>query len=332
MRLHTGEVDCSVGSAIVVNEAGWLVTAAHMLQPLELHRRHQPDIAAYDQQSPRSAQGRATPPRSRAASRPSTTATAGSGTARSGSAATSGRCRRSRFSARPISRSGGSRASILPRDRRLSDVSRSGHDQERRERLPARLSVPRDHRDLRRRATGAFNLGPGSLPIPRFPNEGIDHPLPRLGDGRRDRRSSRSRRRPPAFAARAAGPIFDVARRGLRDAVEDGSPTARVQPGGRGRRPEGHRAPVHERRPRGHAQTMLDFFARHGVRRPSPDAVALKPGRPRTPFARRAPRSRASARPAPRLAPSPPATTDRRRSPVPPPRSGSRCGRRCGWD
>ena len=48
MRLHTGEVQCSVGAAIVVNEAGWLVTVAHVLQPLELHQRHQPEIAAYD--------------------------------------------------------------------------------------------------------------------------------------------------------------------------------------------------------------------------------------------------------------------------------------------
>jgi hypothetical protein len=48
MRLHTGDVHCSVGSAIVVNEGGWLVTVAHVLEPLDLHQRHQPEIAAYD--------------------------------------------------------------------------------------------------------------------------------------------------------------------------------------------------------------------------------------------------------------------------------------------
>src|SRR5689334_15106048 len=33
--LESGEVTCGIGAAVVVNDAGWLLTAAHMLQPLQ---------------------------------------------------------------------------------------------------------------------------------------------------------------------------------------------------------------------------------------------------------------------------------------------------------
>jgi S1-C subfamily serine protease len=38
-RLHTGEVECGIGAAIVLNEEGWVATAFHMLDPLMLHQQ-----------------------------------------------------------------------------------------------------------------------------------------------------------------------------------------------------------------------------------------------------------------------------------------------------
>ncbi len=47
-RLHTGEVECGVGAAIVLNEEGWVATAFHMLDPLLLHEQHRSEIATYE--------------------------------------------------------------------------------------------------------------------------------------------------------------------------------------------------------------------------------------------------------------------------------------------
>jgi hypothetical protein len=47
-RLHTGEVECGVGAAMVLNDEGWVATALHMLEPLQLHALHQSEIAEYE--------------------------------------------------------------------------------------------------------------------------------------------------------------------------------------------------------------------------------------------------------------------------------------------
>ena len=54
LRFHDGSVTCSVGTGVVVNEDGWLLTAAHMLQPLQpVHEADQGEIAAYDAEAQR---------------------------------------------------------------------------------------------------------------------------------------------------------------------------------------------------------------------------------------------------------------------------------------
>ncbi len=52
-RFHDGSVTCSVGTAIVANDEGWLVTAAHMLGPLRQYDEDQPAIAAHDAEAQR---------------------------------------------------------------------------------------------------------------------------------------------------------------------------------------------------------------------------------------------------------------------------------------
>ncbi len=47
-RLHTGDVECGIGTAIVLNDEGWLATAAHLLEPLRLHAQHQSEIGDYE--------------------------------------------------------------------------------------------------------------------------------------------------------------------------------------------------------------------------------------------------------------------------------------------
>ena len=47
-RLHTGEVECGVAAAIVLNEEGWVATALHVLEPLRLHAQHQSEISEYE--------------------------------------------------------------------------------------------------------------------------------------------------------------------------------------------------------------------------------------------------------------------------------------------
>lgn len=47
-RFHSGDVECGVGAAIVLNDAGWLATAAHLFQPAQLQQQHQTEISAYE--------------------------------------------------------------------------------------------------------------------------------------------------------------------------------------------------------------------------------------------------------------------------------------------
>jgi hypothetical protein len=89
-RLHDGTVECGIGAAIVVDRQGWVVTAAHMLQALELVPEHTAEITAYDAAVAEIMRGRG----DAAAKRDSIGAlgegTGGSGTPRSGSGGTTG--------------------------------------------------------------------------------------------------------------------------------------------------------------------------------------------------------------------------------------------------
>lgn len=47
-RRISGEVNCSIGSFIILNSSGWIATAAHIVQALPLHQHHQQEIAEYN--------------------------------------------------------------------------------------------------------------------------------------------------------------------------------------------------------------------------------------------------------------------------------------------
>jgi hypothetical protein len=113
-------------------------------------------------------------------------------------------------------------------------------------------------------AQGAFNLGPGSLPIPRFPNEGM---ITRFLDSGEDSGVAiRSIETSTAgLRGQSGGPIFDV--NGTVCGMQ--SKTAHLP---LGFSPEvevgGRKIVEHQFMNVGlavHAQTMLDFFARNGV-------------------------------------------------------------------
>ncbi len=40
MRFYDGTVECGVGAAIVVNDEGWIITAAHNAEPVRVHFQH----------------------------------------------------------------------------------------------------------------------------------------------------------------------------------------------------------------------------------------------------------------------------------------------------
>jgi Trypsin-like peptidase domain len=46
MRFFDDTVQCSLASLIVVNDEGWVITAAHVIEPASLYQQHQPEIAA----------------------------------------------------------------------------------------------------------------------------------------------------------------------------------------------------------------------------------------------------------------------------------------------
>ena len=89
-RLHDGTIECGIGAAIVVNRQGWVVTAAHMLQALELVPQHTGDVAAYDAAVAEIGRGPGDAAAKRPASQRSARGSAGSGTHRSGSGGTTG--------------------------------------------------------------------------------------------------------------------------------------------------------------------------------------------------------------------------------------------------
>ncbi len=47
-RLYDGRVQCAAGAFVVLNEDGWVLTAAHLLEPATLHAAHQVEIARHE--------------------------------------------------------------------------------------------------------------------------------------------------------------------------------------------------------------------------------------------------------------------------------------------
>ena len=47
-RRYDGRVQCGAGAFVVLNEDGWILTAAHLLEPATLHAGHQAEIARHD--------------------------------------------------------------------------------------------------------------------------------------------------------------------------------------------------------------------------------------------------------------------------------------------
>ena len=50
-RFFDGEVQSSLATFIIVNEEGWLLTAAHVVSEIPLIQRHREAIAAYEEQA-----------------------------------------------------------------------------------------------------------------------------------------------------------------------------------------------------------------------------------------------------------------------------------------
>ena len=263
IRFHTGEVECSVGSAIIVNRDGWVVTAAHMLQTHELHLRHQAEIAAYDREVDAIRRGPGNPPGKEKRIR----ALAGGSRWIRNYSMWFGRDEWSIPTFHVLGTADlatGQIANFDPatvqgyptfRDpttiRNASSVCRLGfpfHE----------ITATFDE------ATGAFNLGPGSLPIPRFPNEGIITRF--LDSGTEDGIEVKLIETSTAgLRGQSGGPIFDI------DGAVCGmqSRTAHLP---LGFSPEvivgGEKVIEHQFLNVGlavHCQTMLAFFARHGA-------------------------------------------------------------------
>ena len=49
-RQYSGQVKCSIGAFIILNEEGWVITAAHMVQALPLHQSNLAEISSYSDQ------------------------------------------------------------------------------------------------------------------------------------------------------------------------------------------------------------------------------------------------------------------------------------------
>jgi S1-C subfamily serine protease len=61
MRFFDDRVECSIGSFIVVNDEGWVITAAHLIEPAAVYQQHQQKIAAYASQVKEIERGPGTP-------------------------------------------------------------------------------------------------------------------------------------------------------------------------------------------------------------------------------------------------------------------------------
>lgn len=47
-RLYSGKVESGIATFIVVNEEGWILTAAHVFSDLIAHHQHMQDVAEYN--------------------------------------------------------------------------------------------------------------------------------------------------------------------------------------------------------------------------------------------------------------------------------------------
>jgi len=50
VRFYDGTVECNGGAFVIVNEEGWIITAAHLLQPLVMSKQHQKELSAFKSQ------------------------------------------------------------------------------------------------------------------------------------------------------------------------------------------------------------------------------------------------------------------------------------------
>ena len=59
-RLFDGRVRCAVGAFVVLNEDGWILTAAHLLESATLHAAHQAEVAEHGARAQEIAAGEGT--------------------------------------------------------------------------------------------------------------------------------------------------------------------------------------------------------------------------------------------------------------------------------
>lgn len=48
MRLYDKRVRCGLGSFIILNDEGWILTAAHLLKPILASSKHKNEIAEFE--------------------------------------------------------------------------------------------------------------------------------------------------------------------------------------------------------------------------------------------------------------------------------------------
>jgi Trypsin-like peptidase domain len=59
-RLYDGRVQCAVGAFVVLNEDGWILTAAHLLEPATLYPAHRTEIAEHERHAEKISAGEGT--------------------------------------------------------------------------------------------------------------------------------------------------------------------------------------------------------------------------------------------------------------------------------
>lgn len=210
-RLHNGTVKCGIGTFVIVNSEGWVVTAAHAVNVLPLAQQHAAEIAALAE--------------ARAALEHDLAKTA-----------KQKRRELARLEANPewITKSSlwWARDGLRIREFRVNEqadiaVGRlEGFDPASCPNFPVfknprslpvgtslcKLGFPfyeaaASYDD----ATGNFTLAPGTLPVPRFPIEGIytrNFIAYRSPDGQRDTRFMETSS--PGLRGQSGGPVFDV--------------------------------------------------------------------------------------------------------------------------
>ena len=46
-RFFDGKIESGLGSFIILNREGWILTAAHLLEPINVHNKHMKEMEAY---------------------------------------------------------------------------------------------------------------------------------------------------------------------------------------------------------------------------------------------------------------------------------------------